>query len=87
MMYYMVAIYDLKVAAFSRPQFVRSQGEAMRSFQQEVNRAPSENMPNQLHTHAEDFQLFFMGEFDDNTGKFRVPDIPEKIADAASLKV
>ena len=45
--------------------FVASEGVAIRQFQDEVNR---ESDDNQLYRHPDDFQLFYLGTFDDNTG-------------------
>lgn len=64
-----VAVKDLAVGAFSRPVFVPSVGVAMRSFRDEVMRQakPGEN---QMFDHPEDFELWLLAEFDEDTGVF-----------------
>lgn len=79
-----VSMYDVGVGAFGRPVFVRSRGEAVRSLSDEVN---SKREDSAIANHPQDFQLFFVAEFDDSSGKFSCPEMPEKIADAASLVV
>lgn len=82
---FVVAIYDVGVGAFNRPWFVRSQGEALRTFTDEVRRVGSDAQPSPMNAHPEDYQLFYLGMFDDEHGKFQVPDNPQKLADAASV--
>lgn len=80
----MVAIYDAKVEAFSRPQFVRSRGEALRSFTDEVNRVAADNP---LNAHPEDFALYYLGLYADEAGGFEIPDKPVKLQDAVTVRV
>lgn len=65
-----VAIFDRAVSAYARPAFVRSQGEAIRSFIDEINRQGDERMPNAMFDHPTDFGLFFLGHYDDAKGSF-----------------
>lgn len=67
MRYKVLAVRDRAIDAYGQPFFSSSVGGAVRSFSDEVNRA-GEN--NQLNKHPEDFDLFLLGEFDDNTGEF-----------------
>lgn len=83
----MVCVYDLRSLLFGRPAFVRTRGEALRGFQDEVNRVGSPDAPNQLNAHPGDFQLFYVATFDDISGSFVCPNIPEKIADASSMVI
>lgn len=67
MRYKVVAIRDRAIDAYGQPIFVGSTGGAIRSFGDEVNRKdPNNNIAN----HPEDFDLFYLGEFDDSTGEF-----------------
>lgn len=81
MQYRMMSVRDAMVEAFGRPFFVRAVGEAVRSFQMEVNDPKSA-----LHQNATDYALFEIGVFDDQTGLFECLASPRKIADAASFK-
>lgn len=62
-----VSVYDGAAQAFGRPVFVNSVGQAIRSFQDEVQRNASDN---DLFKHPEDFTLYHLGAFDDNLGVF-----------------
>lgn len=67
MRYKIVAIRDRAIDTYGTPFFVASHGQAIRSFGDEINRA-SDN--NNLNKHPEDFDLFALGEYDDQTGEF-----------------
>lgn len=82
-----VCVFDSGVGAFGRPAFVRSRGEALRAFQDEVNREPKEGMPNALFSHSSDYQLYYLGTFDDNEGRFTMPPMPEKMINATDVNV
>jgi hypothetical protein len=68
-----VSIKDRAADAYGRPFYVPSVGVAIRSFQDEVNRQSDDN---QMYQHPDDFDLFHLGEFDDNTGLFTNFDVP-----------
>lgn len=57
------AVYDLKAKAYMQPFFGGNVGSAMRGFGDEVTR---EGSP--IAKHPEDYQLFELGNFDDNSG-------------------
>lgn len=56
-------VRDVKAEVFLQPMFMRTEAEAIRGFAQAAN-DPSNN----LHNHAEDFVLYCLGKYDDNTG-------------------
>lgn len=68
-----VSIKDRAAHAFGRPFYVPSVGVAIRSFQDEVNRAAEDN---QMFQHPDDFDLFDLGSFDDNSGCFELYESP-----------
>lgn len=68
-----VSIKDRAADAFGRPFYVPSVGVAIRSFQDEVNRAAEDN---QMYQHPDDFDLYDLGSFDDNTGSFTLHETP-----------
>lgn len=78
------AVKDRASDAYARPLFVRSQGEAMRSFQDEVNRQAEDN---QLYNHSDDFDLYELGDFDDNSGKFTLHDQPKVLCLGKQVKI
>lgn len=59
------AIYDSKLQGYMKPFSAPKTGQAVRSFIDVVNDPKSE-----FHGHPEDYTLFEIGEFDDETGKF-----------------
>lgn len=77
-------VKDRAADAFGRPMFVRSIGEAIRSFSDEVNRKADDN---QLYNHSDDFDLFELGEFDDNTGLMSLHDQPKLVSLGKQVKI
>jgi len=62
---YVYSVHDTKVGAFAQPFFMRSRGEALRGWEDHVN--DSSVMPNK---HPQDFALFELASFDEDTGTF-----------------
>lgn len=67
MRYKVLTVRDRAIDAYGQPFFSTSVGGAVRSFADEINRAADGN---QLHKHPEDYDLFLLGEFDDESGEF-----------------
>ena len=61
------AVRDQAVDAFNRPFFSPSRGLAVRSFTDEVNRS---DPANPMYAHHEEFVLYELGQFDEETGIF-----------------
>lgn len=70
-----VAVKDRGINAFHRPFFTRGNGDAIRSFQDEIN-----NPESQLSKHPDDYDLYVLGAFDDNTGEIIAEVQPVQIA-------
>lgn len=77
------AVKDTAIGAFQKPLFVTHTGLAVRAFADEVKRtaAPSENP---LSEHAEDFELWCLGWFEDQDGTFHVEQ--ERLIRGADVK-
>ena len=58
-----VAVRDRQLNAYMRPFTAQTRGQAIRSFRDEVNRQGSEH-----NTHPEDYELYQLGTFDEETG-------------------
>lgn len=58
------SVYDNKVGVFNRPFFSRSDQEAVRAF------AFNGKQDRFMSDNSSDYDLFFMGEFDDESGDF-----------------
>ena len=78
------SVKDRAADAFGRPMFVPSIGVAIRSFSDEVNRNDPEN---QLNNHPDDFDLYELGEFDDNTGLFALHEQPKLLSLGKQVKI
>lgn len=61
------AVFDTAIQAHAQPMFVSADGQATRSFTNEVNRADEKNV---LYTNPNDFELYHLGLFNDETGEF-----------------
>jgi len=70
-----LAIKDRQLDAFMRPFFMASIGAAVRGFQDEINRDDSE-----MKKHPDDYDLYWLGDWEDHTGKFIPNEIPEQVA-------
>jgi len=77
-------VKDRAADAFGRPMFVPSTGVAIRSFSDEINR---NNAENQLYNHPDDFDLYELGQFDDNTGLFNLHEQPKLLSLGKQVKL
>jgi hypothetical protein len=68
MLQFVVSVKDRAADVFLRPFFVAHRNVAIRDFTDEVNRKADDN---QLNKHPDDFDLYVLGQFDDNTGTFK----------------
>jgi len=76
-------VKDRAADAYGRPMFVPSTGIAIRSFSDEINRADQDN---QMYNHSDDFDLYELGEFDDNTGLFSLHEQPKLLTLGKQVK-
>jgi len=83
MRYKVLAVRDRAADVYGQPFYSSSVGGAIRSFSDEVNRSAPDN---NLFKHPEDFDLYLLGDFDDEFGTFTV-DSPSQIAIGKDVKV
>lgn len=83
MKYKVFSVLDNGVSTFGAPMFARHVGEMVRSLETEVNRDDERNM---LNRHPEDFVLFELGEFDDQSGAFELHVTPQHVMRALEVK-
>lgn len=76
-------VRDAKSTLFGRPFFTTTIGTALRDFTDETNRVGENNI---LNTHPEDFSLWHLGTFDDNTGTFETV-VPKILAQGIEVKL
>lgn len=77
-----LAVFDSKAGFFGQPFFEQREAAGVRAFGDAVN--DSSNPANQWNKHPEDFQLFMIGEFDNESGEL-IPSLPKALISAASL--
>lgn len=75
------AIYDSKAEHFYDPMFRRSKGDALRDFITIAN-----DDKTKIGLNPEDFTLFYLGRYNDLTGKFENNMTPESMGLALELK-
>mgnify|MGYP000624561475 CR=1 FL=1 len=80
MKHIIVSIYDKATEAYMRPWTALTENEAIRSFEDEVRR---EGSP--INKHPDDYTLFMMGEWIDNSGEIRVCE-PKSLRRAHEIK-
>lgn len=77
----LIAVKDTAIDAFLPGiHSVRARGEALRNFTDTVNDPNAK----QLHHHPEDFELWIVGTFDDQTGT--ITGTPERLARGKDVK-
>lgn len=80
------SVIDSAVGAFGRPFFVQTRGVAVRSFMDEVMRPSEPSNPNMVGDHPDDFALYAVGAFDEESGRFESLDVPERLITAREVK-
>lgn len=83
MKYLVFGLKDLAADVFGQPMFALSKGAQVRSFGDEVNRADEKNP---LYMHADDFDLYFVGTFEDADASFECLARPELVVRGRDLK-
>lgn len=76
------SVRDSALNAFLRPFYVPAVGAAVRGFSDEVNRKDSE-----MFKHPEDYELFEMGTFDEESGDFELLDKPRSVGRAKDVLI
>lgn len=75
------AVKDLATQAFGNPFVTKAQGEALRSFMDEVNADPAQS---QIAKHPEDYELYKLGDYDDENGQINAIE-PQLVSRAKDL--
>lgn len=77
----MFSIRDSKAEIYGNPFFQKSHGEAERNFKTLTNDGLST-----VNKYPEDFDLYYLGMYDDQTGKTETLDTPQHVVKATALK-
>lgn len=75
-------IRDSKAEVFNTPFFQKTHGEAERAFRELVKDEKS-----MVSKYPDDYDLYHLGEYDDQTGKIIALDTPQHMIKAVQLKV
>lgn len=75
------SIHDSAANAYTQPFFMHNDGLAIRAFQDNVNSTEDNN----IKKHPEQFTLFKLGEYDDNSGIIKPLPSPTHITGALEL--
>lgn len=78
-----LSVRDRAANAYGRPFFTASVGQAIRSFSDVINGKDD----SEIQRHPGDFDLFHLGQFDDETGNFLQYPAPKQIAVGKDLVV
>ncbi|WNK13093.1 MAG: nonstructural protein [Microvirus sp.] len=79
------SIRDRAIDTFAQPFYAASVGHAVRSFTDAVNRQDKDS---NLFLHPDDFDLYLLGEFNDEYGSFSFREEgPEMVAVGKNCKV
>lgn len=76
----MYSIFDQKAAIFHPPLPQRTHGEAERTFASQVMATDSK-----IGQFPEDYDLYYVGEYDQETGKFEPLDTPHHVVKAVTV--
>lgn len=76
------SIRDSKGEIYNQPFFQKTHGEAERNFRELVKDEKS-----MIHKYPDDFDLYYLGQFDDQSGVLETLDTPQHVTKAINLKV
>jgi uncharacterized protein len=81
MITHIFTVYDSKTEAYLPPFYAQSKGAALRSFMDAVG-----DPQHEFAKHAEDYTLFYLGTFDDQSAQFVPQKTPQSLGVAIELK-
>lgn len=74
------AVFDRKAAVFATPIFLPNEAVAVRSFEDACT-----NPASQLSKHHEDYAMYCIGSYDDNSGELVALDKPKLVVSASQI--
>lgn len=80
MKFQIFAIKDHALDAYMRPWYAQTIGQAIRMFQDEIN-----NPQGEMHKHADDYDLYHLGEWNEETAEFQNNGTPKQVARGKEL--
>lgn len=82
MVHKVFTVKDTKGGMFLAPMLTRSYGEAERTFKQ-----ATANPDSLISKYPEDYDLYYLGEFDDESGHFALKPAPEHVVNASQVAI
>lgn len=76
-------VRDTCVQSFLLPMFFQNNAAATRALGDAVNKASEDN---QFYQHPEHYQLYYLGNYNEDTGQISTNQAPEFIVDCESLR-
>lgn len=80
----LLAVRDQKSVSFTQPFTAATRGIALRSWTDQLN--DPQHADKEAAKHPEDFTLWYLGTYNDETASFELLERPEQIAVASDLK-
>lgn len=77
----MFSVYDNKAECFSPPFFMKATGLALRGFTDMINSGEQ----TQYSVHPQDFTLFELGEWNEETGKVEQYEAPKSLGNGVDF--
>lgn len=77
-----MAMFDKAAGFYGQPFFTKSRSLGVRAFQDAINSGGDEP----FCKHPEDFELYFLGEYDDSVGGFSTQGFPELVCRGSDVK-
>lgn len=68
------SVYDKVAQTFSAPQQDINDATAIRNFTNGINCPNDRGEHNMLYKYPDDYELYYLGDINDSTGHFSVPD-------------
>ena len=78
------AVRDVATASYDKPMFMVSEGQMIRAFSDEVNRADKDNV---LYRHPNDYEVFRVGLYDTDTGIIEPVAVPVAVVSGKSVAI
>lgn len=79
--YKMYSVRDAKTETYNPPWYKLTHGQAERDFKTMTNDSKSP-----IYQYPEDFDLYYVGEYNESNGKLSSLDTPQHVAKAISMK-
>ncbi|AXH74074.1 MAG: nonstructural protein [Microviridae sp.] len=79
----MFSVRDAAANMYNRPMYLATAALARRSFQDEANR---QDPNNEIYKHPEDFELYELGFYEEETATFELHPQPKLIVRAKDLR-